>query len=384
MRHISQERELAWKLTSARQVLERYGPAYGGSVDVVSPGVRRGHRVRGRFRVQRRPDGQGVVMGLRQVGLGDGLVDIRGCVAQSARFTQVMGAVGAVLDALGAEATGSVESVEVRTSDRDALAIVQSSAPMDLGLKEALVGAAKTHGFSLLGQVGDETPTMFHGKPSLQVQHGRWTVETAPGSWTHASPLAGEGLLTWLRSRIEGQGHRDALDLCCATGTVTFDLLEQLEGDVVAVDADRAAVLSVKEAAGGLERLETRAGKLSVVLRKLRRRTPALRPTLAVVNPMRKVLGERELKDLRPLGVRQVIYLGPAAASAAKDAAVLAALGYHLHGAAVIDLHPGTAQFMLGLDLRTQPALTGRIKGGEEPTASHRYKTPKDDQQEDS
>ena len=72
------------------------------------------------------------------------------------------------------------------------------------------------------------------------------------------------------------------------------------------------------------------------------------RPTAAVVNPMRKPLDD-QLLGLDPLGVRDVVYLGPSATSAAKDAARLSSLGYVLKRGAAINLHPGTGQTMLGL-----------------------------------
>ena len=67
---------------------------------------------------------------------------------------------------------------------------------------------------------------------------------------------------------------------------------------------------------------------------------------------MRRALGPRQLRDLAGFGLHTVIYLGPSPQGTARDAKVLQAMGFTPVRAAAIDLHPGTAQVMMGVVFR--------------------------------
>ena len=100
----------------------------------------------------------------------------------------------------------------------------------------------------------------------------------------------------------------------------------------------------------GLEPVEVFTGRLGVILRKLRKQQ--VRAQCAVINPMRRALGPKQLKDLAAFGLRTVVYLGPSPLGASRDARVLQAMGFSPVHAAGIDLHPGTAQVMMGVIFR--------------------------------
>lgn len=368
LRHLSAERELQWKIDSARQILTRYGPpdADKAPVTSVDAGARSGHRTRGKFRVEQSPRTPGahtnVTLGLRSVALDGHLVDVRGCPAQSASFRSMMAAFGQRLE-LDPALAASVAQVELRVSDGQrpaglALLWLHDAWHDDVD-KEALVKLAKDRDIHLGAVHSNKLADveMLHGEPWWPVHHpdaGPREIVRAPiQSWVHANPGAANALMSWLLNQVLGRGHRAALDLCCATGTVSWTLASHMS-HIVAVDEDHLAVAALTDAArrAGMTQITGRPGRVGAVLRKMRREQTQLpRPTLAVINPMRRPLGAKQLRDLAVLGVTQIVYLGPAPVSAAKDAAALASLGYKIQTAAAVNLHPATAQFMLALSM---------------------------------
>ncbi len=356
LRHISLVDELAWKRDAVRQILERYGPASCRDlpIDDVCAGRRAGHRARGRFRVSE-VDGE-VRVGLQSLELDRSLIDIRRCPAQAPAFIALMGEIAELLGG-HPEAARGVEAVELWTQGDEALAILSCGPGVRGELAPALRALAEARGMALGFVEGDEVE-MLRGEAVLPVIHevalGGASVRVEPpvGSWVHATPEAAGALLGWVTGRLQGRGHRAALDVCCGTGTLTFHLSGLVER-VVAIDEDHRAVEAIVEAArrAGIEGIEGRAGRAGAVLRKLRQR-PGVgpRPTLATVNPMRRPLGGDQLRDLPALGVEQILYLGPAPASAARDAVILDAMGFAPIRAAAVNLHPATAQVMLAID----------------------------------
>jgi tRNA/tmRNA/rRNA uracil-C5-methylase (TrmA/RlmC/RlmD family) len=287
LRHHSVADEAEYKLHAAHEILERYGPEFAAPLhlDLVTTGVRSGHRTRGRMTVEVRDEQ--VHIGLRGLALDRKVTDIRDCPAQVPAWQVGMSWIGEWLDAHVDEARG-VETIDLRV-EGDAVFVAPPDAP-----------------------------------------------------WTHPNPAAARLLVDWTLEALGPGGA--ALDLCCGSGTLTRALAGRF-ARIVSVDEDRAATAVV--AALGLPGVQVRTGRLGVVLRKLRRERT--RADVGVINPMRKPLGRKQLADVPHFGVRRLVYLGPAAVSAAKDAKVLADLGFDLARAAVIDLHPATSQFMLGM-----------------------------------
>ncbi len=353
LRHVALERELAWKASEACAILARYAPsAPPVELDVVDAGVRSGHRARGRFACA--VEGGAVRLGLRAITLEREILDLRGCPAQSARFLEVIQALGAALDAAPAVAA-SLRAVEVRTgADAAALACLAVEAdPAAAAALEALATAALAPlgvrvALEIEGEEAAEPP------PSLPIALSGWgvTVQAPRTSWVHATPACGEAMVGWVVSRLGGRRRAAALDLCAGVGTVTAHLAQRA-ARVLAVDADHRGLAALQAAAheAGAAHVQTRAGRAEVILRKLRA-AGERGLEVAVINPMRLPLGAATLEHLAPLGVREIIYLGPAAVSAAKDLEALHGAGYLLQRAAVLNLHPGTAHFMLGLHLR--------------------------------
>jgi 23S rRNA (uracil1939-C5)-methyltransferase len=336
LRHLSRADERAFKLARAREILRRYGPpGVPGELEWVGGAERLGHRARGTFGVSVGDGAPGgpVRVGLRGLGLDGGRVDVRDCPAQTAGFRAVMVAVGQVLDG-HPEGASRLRAVTVETA-------AGGSARLELEGSEELDETLRDELFSL----APAAPLVVE----LPLRRGPETLRVAVprGVWHHAAPGLGARLADWVAARVSESGATRLLDLCCGIGTLTARLAPGAQW-VLACDENLAAVTALAEALAraGIGQVEVRAGRIGAVLRKLRR-DPGARAELAVVNPMRRPLGKKQLRDLPALGVRDVVYCGPAPVSAARDASVLSALGYEMTRAAVVDLHPGTAQLML-------------------------------------
>ena len=353
LRHISYDDERLWKLSALNEILERYGPTQGQPITLswIDAQQRIGHRTRGRFRVEVR-DGQ-VHLGLRSTSLAGEVVDVRGCPAQSTRFLELLSKVAALLEE-DLSLAARVNAVEILTnSDQTRARVVVSADPSARAeLCEQLSLLRGLSGVEVSLEAEDGRVETILGPPFSLVVSAGLSVSVPPGSWCHTNPGAAALLLDWVAERVEPRGHRFMLDLCCALGSVTARLAGLLER-VIAVDEDHLACTALKNAAReqGYEHIQVRPGRIGQVLRKLRRELHGQPgPTGAVINPMRKQLGARQLKDLASLGIRHLIYLGPSPVSAAKDAALLADEGFRLINGAGVNLHPATGQVMLALE----------------------------------
>ncbi|MBH24273.1 MAG: hypothetical protein CMH57_07465 [Myxococcales bacterium] len=345
---MSHEHERRWKEEQLRQILGRYGPPGASSVplDWVDAGERLGHRARGSFRVG---EAGALTLGLRSTRVDGSLADVRDCPAQSERFRALMTRVADVLETHG---RAGVEQVGIWTCEETGMArvVVQvGSTSTRLPWKEPL--RALTGGASVEVIVTGEEGEIDRWGPAWRVRVAPGVEVEAPlGSWLHATPRVARLLGRWVTQRL--RGHARVLDLCCGLGTMTFRLAAQAE-HVIAVDEDYHGCMALQRAAtrAGMH-IEVRPGRVGQALRKLRRELhDKPRPTAAVINPMRRPLGEGQLSELAALGVRHALYLGPSPVSAARDARVMAEMGFTITRAAGVNLHPATGQVMLALEL---------------------------------
>ncbi|MBN1945476.1 MAG: class I SAM-dependent RNA methyltransferase [Bradymonadales bacterium] len=378
MRHMSQESERSFKLSAVREILRRYGPPFtlDRPPDWVDAGQRTDHRVRGRLAV--RVQGDRVAMGLSSVSLDRAIVDIRDCPAQHPRFRRIAQQVARHLEEHIQQAH-KVAAVEIWTSGESscepfspaaqrALVMLQLAEPAvacQLGepqscspVGDSLVAWCRSNQVGLGAFVPGQAAVMACGEPNLSIPltprdpHRRLVVPW--GSWYHPNPFGADRMAEWVEGLLDGASPGCLLDLCAGVGYLTRRLAWRYQR-VLAVDEDYKALASLASTRqpGEVPEIQVRPGRVGTILRKFRRESRHLpSPVHAVVNPMRRPLGE-QLRDLAHLGVDRIVYLGPSPVSTARDAEVLSRIGYQLRRAAAINLHPATAQFMLGLELRS-------------------------------
>lgn len=347
-RHMDPDHERDWKLQATAQILRRYGPHEAAQL---TPGwlcanTRLGHRARGALRAQL-VHGE-LRLGLRSTDLDHAITHIPDCPAQSPRWRQLMTALASAL-AQHPDAAAQLDSAELRTSPLGgALLLISANGQQII---DFIVEFATQHDISAALTREGQEPLPLRGEAALPLPVADRVVDAPWSSWTHTHPAAAALLAAQVDQWI-GARHRFALDLCCGIGTLALTLARRLDR-VIAVDEDHRAVQALASAAADLPQLQARAGRLGAVLRKLLRELHGQpHPTAAIINPMRSPLGAAQLRDLPALGVEEIIYLGPAPASAARDAATLRDLGYVTTQATAVNLHPGTARFLLALTLQ--------------------------------
>lgn len=356
LRHVDREYEKEWKLAAVRQILERYGPKGSEStpLDWIGEPQRDNHRIRGRFRLGFREDG--VDIGFGGIVAPTEITDIRTCPAHSEPLRQLVKRVGLAFDGC-AEVPKETETIELWAGLGEGanLLAVSLSAPVSNTLFEQRLATAVSGPILCIDPSGEIHP--IAGQPHFPFTQ---TVGAGPennpirvwvpyGSWLPTNPTVSRHMVNWIRAQLPD--HCSHLyDLCCGIGTITFGLAPYFRS-ITAIDEDRRAVAAVKEASerAQLGHIDVRAGRVGTVLRKLRRLPIGASGIVATINPMRRPLGGKQLRDLCALHVERIIYLGPSPVSAAKDGAVLVDMGYRLERAAAIDLHPGTAKALLGL-----------------------------------
>ncbi len=348
-RHMSLADEQEWKLQATHEILERYGPAKPSQITYLCADTREGHRARGKLRPMW--DDQTLSLGLRSTRLEGDIEDVRDCIAQRPTWRRLM---SALAEHVQNHQLRHVESLDLRTGDPGHALLLARLDQADDATEKKLLAFAQQWDCDLGIWLPDaQEPLMRRGTGALPITLSGVRVEVPWSSWTHPHHQAGHLLAAQVKQWLD-EDHRFVLDLCAGVGTVSLTLAPQLE-KMIAVDEDHRGLHALEQAAAreGLEGLSIRPGRLSSVLRKLRRELIGQTlPTAAIINPMRKPLGVAELRDIPMLGVNQILYLGPAPVSAAKDASLLAQMGFTLHRVATINLDPGTARFMVVLELR--------------------------------
>ena len=359
LRHLSPENERIWKIAQTRQILGKYAASIGEDIpiDWIDGGLRKGHRIRGVFRLQFSPDS--LHIGLQSTSMDGSLADIRNCPAQSSGFTRLMVAFAALFESHMKEAR-SIETLELRLSDEGAsaggIALIKCAVPLSPHLKEALVALARNLNISLSCQDPEGFESLL-GRASHPLIHhsGSYSmpVEVPLESWYHATPGTAHLAHNWLMNGIGHSSSNFALELGAGVGTMTHHLLRR-GYEVLSVDRDHRALEALKHAAEKqCLKVRTRAGNFSTILKRLKQKDlVSSEQRIAVINPMRKPLGRDSLEWLPQLNVNEIAYLGPTAVSTARDLETLHSLSYRLDRLAVVNLHPATAQITLAAVLQ--------------------------------
>ncbi|MCA9564598.1 MAG: class I SAM-dependent RNA methyltransferase [Myxococcales bacterium] len=355
LRHIGRSDERSWKLTQLAEILERYGPSTSTiELKWVGPEERDGHRERANYQID--PNAE-MPLGFR--GPSGTHSPIPDCPAQSDGLNQLVCEIGAWLksDLFGLFVPSSVEILH--SQEGHSLLVLKTGVPISSDLLAGLRRAAETSApkrlnIALLGPnqvtTGRDQVTTLVGKLGHQASP---FGEVPFGVWTHTTLAPAEAMYGWVGEHLRGQADR-LLDVCSGVGGISIRFAHRFS-EVLALDVNHDALgcLSQCAARRDLDQIKTRAGKVETILPRLVKEQQGTPPvSTAVINPMRIPLGPGPLETLPELGVTKIVYLGPSPVSAAKDARILAGLGYEVVDAAGIDLQPGTGRVMLGLAMR--------------------------------
>jgi 23S rRNA (uracil1939-C5)-methyltransferase len=362
LRHMTVERELAFKRRTISEVVEKFGgvdPEEQPPIERVTPRpIQRGDAHRIRSRLSYKPDGAdgepnlGLISPIRSAP-----VSMSSCPALTEPARRLVGYVETSLsDALDEASdehrdfsgldtidvaspvfgrgliTVSISETERRAEDAGIegwLDDLAERVPEDVGI------AVEADGLSCWS--GPEQMILPIAGKRITVTHHDWFPATiAPTEAVYDTTL------DWLNT-----GEAEAyLDIGCGVGTLSIMIGPHVER-ATGIDRNHHTVESAEFNAvrHELDHLEFRASHWEKALRTLAMEEASF--DIATINPMREPLGKRALSYVKRLDIRQLVYLGPSPESASKDLNALVDSGWHLDRLAAGNVHPASYHTML-------------------------------------
>jgi 23S rRNA (uracil1939-C5)-methyltransferase len=171
------------------------------------------------------------------------------------------------------------------------------------------------------------------GEPSItyDTKHGRYRVSA--GSFFQVNRFLTDELIDIVTA---GRSGRTALDLYAGVGLFSTVLSREFER-VIAVEASQHSAADLAYNSGGNVKTVH-----ATVERYLKDSAGKLRPDLVIVDPPRGGLGENVARSLAAMQAPRLVYVSCDPATLARDISPLAAAGYHVEQAHLVDLFPQT------------------------------------------
>lgn len=331
LRMLSWEAENTFKEEKVAEILLKFAnidfPVGTLAIGALDRGT--GLRNRARVRVQ---DG---IVGLTSLGT---LVDMRDCAALTPRTRHVLTSICAHVEHT------SVETIELLAPESGpALVTIEAnSVPPGLdGLASEDLGIRVRSHKKTLWQEGPTT---------TQSRAGNHLLQTSFDAWVPSSEMASVPLYTWIEDL--GLSGNLAIDLGCGIGGVTRQLIHSFER-IIGVDSDLHAMQCFSNNFHSQPHVISMPGAFEKALRQLCQQE--LHPDLITINPMREPVGPMVHSLIRHLNPRQLLYLGPSPASAAKDLAGWQT-SWRIEKLFQANVHPHTHHTML-IALLNRPCL---------------------------
>ena len=166
-------------------------------------------------------------------------------------------------------------------------------------------------------------------------------VTLSPASFYQVNTLGAEQLYEEAK-QLAAPGPGDLLlDLYCGTGTIGLSMVREV-GQLVGVEVVPAAVESAKLAAQKMGADNARFFCADAGEAAARLAAEGLRPTLVVLDPPRRGCDAKTLEAVLAMAPGRIVMVSCNAATAARDAKILAAGGYHLRALRPVDMFPRT------------------------------------------
>lgn len=139
----------------------------------------------------------------------------------------------------------------------------------------------------------------------------------------------------------ELDGSETVLDLYCGTGTIGLSMAKQAK-KIIGAEIVPQAVEDARENArrNGIENAEFFCGDASDAAKRFRE--DGVCPDVVILDPPRKGCAEDVLRTVAEMNPRKIVYVSCDSATLARDAAILAKLGYPPEKLCAADLFPRT------------------------------------------
>ncbi len=379
LRHMTVASELAFKVRTVEEVIERYAGVDEEAqppVDVITvQPIARGDAYRVRSRLNYKRQGEAFELGLWSP-VKKGLIPMADCPALTGPVQRLIATVEKSLEpglslpwdqAMVDEVKAGVDGIEV-----------------DLGVKTIHV-VAPTHGVGLVDIELTESQSedqfqeqlqrelfvdwfkrLSRGVPQkvglsvssggyrrlikeperIRIPVGRWNLWVGFEDWFHATLEPAEKVYETLFEWLALGGDERFLDVGCGIGTISLMAADQCQS-VHGIDRNPSSIeaAEINAVDHGATNIQFHAGGWEKGTRQLV--MDERRFDVATINPMREPLGRRVLAMIDRLGVERLVYLGPAPEAAARDIGQLRELGWRLEKLGAANLHPATYHAML-------------------------------------
>lgn len=337
--HMPHEAQLALKTRTLAEQLQRFAGLEPREWAAPLTGPEFGYRRRARIAVRWDAKARRLEVGFRAAA-SQAIVAIRECPVLVQPLQPILQALPALLSTL--ERPQALGHVELFSGTAQAV-LVRHTAPLNAADIERLQAFCAGHEAQLwLQGAGQPQPAVENAAPlGYALPAWQLTLAYRPGDFVQVNAPVNEAMiaqaLEWLAPSADGR----VLDLFCGLGNFALPLARRA-GEVVGVEGMAGMVERASEnaRANGLSNVRFHQADLSRPLAELRWAQGGFSAVL--LDPPRD--GALEMvRQLETLGAQRVLYVSCNPATLARDAAELAARGYRLERAGVLDMFPQTA-----------------------------------------
>jgi len=188
--------------------------------------------------------------------------------------------------------------------------------------------------------LGDKSVKIY-GSETIADYIGKYEFRISPASFFQVNPVQTEILYEKALEYASLSGNETVLDLYCGAGTIAIFMAGKAK-KVIGIEEVGEAVRDAAANAklNGVGNVEFAAGKVEDMLPEMVR--AGVRADVAVLDPPRRGCGEAVLEAVAAMGPDRIVYVSCNPATMARDAGLLAALGYGVAEVQPVDMFPWT------------------------------------------
>ncbi|MEH6490822.1 23S rRNA (uracil(1939)-C(5))-methyltransferase RlmD [Halopseudomonas sp.] len=339
VQHMPSSRQLEFKQQALNQQLTHFAGVQPEHWQPPLQGAAYGYRQRTRVSVRWQPKAARLEVGFRQRASSE-LVQVQECPVLVPKLQPVIAQLAAMLETL--TAAREIGHVELIGGEEPAM-VVRHLRALGEADRQVLIDFAGQHGLVcwLQGENSELQAITSNAKePSYRLVDQDLHLRFAPGDFTQVNAEVNQAMINQALDWLALQADERVLDLFCGVGNFALAMARQgaqvtgIEGSEMMVARARA-----NASANGLAGLHFFSADLS---KPLELPTDFSGYSAALLDPPRD--GAQQLVvDLAALGIERILYISCNPATLARDAGILAAKGYSLVRAGVMDMFPQTS-----------------------------------------
>ena len=244
-----------------------------------------------------------------------------------------------------------------RVGDDGKLMVVLITATRDLPCEEEWVRemtAALPFVVSIYHNVQDrkgnvilgKTIRKLYGSDTLKASIGALQFEVSPYSFFQVHKEQAEVLYSKALEFAQLTGEETVIDAYCGTGTISLYLAQKAK-HVLGIEIVPAAIEDAKKNAlrNHVDNADFVAADAGVIMPKLYKQ--GSRPDVIVMDPIRAGCSEDVLKAAAGMEPKRIVYVSCGPSTFARDAKILAQMGYQLRKVQPVDMFPQTTHVEL-------------------------------------